>query len=87
MLTHPSKKNLRAIALGAALLAGLAGCGGASSEDESRYLAAVSSAGLSDDAALQAGYDVCDDKEIDYISDLAARLTITGAALGYLCKP
>jgi hypothetical protein len=68
-------------------LAGLAGCGGgASSEDESRFLAAVSSAGLSDDAALQAGYDVSDDKEIDYISDLADRLAIAGAALGYLCK-
>lgn len=65
----------------------LAGCGG-HSENEQRYLADVQSdgvTGMSDTALLQAGHDVCDNKSIDYVQGVVARLDITGAALHYLC--
>jgi hypothetical protein len=54
---------------------------------EDRFLAAVQSDGItiSDDAALQAGHDVCNGKPIDYIPDVNVRLLIAGEALGNLC--
>jgi hypothetical protein len=57
------------------------------SDAETRFLAAVQSDGItiSDDAALQAGHDVCDGKPIDYITDANVRLIIAGEAFGQLC--